>query len=192
MPCFGWFCIPLVQRANVQLLTAIRAHPTFSSFQTPVAGTKYVFVQYEVPYNSSDVDKNLLVSDPGVWVYRIGAIGSGYLHVRCTVLHVQTSSDGQHARTGTCYDFADAQGTVKKSEAKVSPWTFNDHMRADGSGSGYVFYCTTSEIVAAIAALGYVNSNPIYTLDNNNCSKFAHYLANAINDTLNSRLGRRI
>ncbi len=43
-----------------------------------------------------------------------------------------------------------------------------------------------------VIALGYWNSNPVYTLVNNNCAKFAHYLANLIADQRGTAVVRHV
>jgi hypothetical protein len=196
----GAFC-------NIQLGNAIRAHPkhqTFTSGNLALPrGTRYVFVQYEPAFTPADVNARMVTQDITEWIYRVGTIAADYRHVRCAVIAPVTQK-GVVTWQGTVWDLDDRGQGIKKVAVHNSPWVYNDPTRG-GFPSGYVFYGTTTmtdtqigqigtccissfpirpkdalKLTNIATAGGFARANAIYTLQNNNCSKFAHYIANQI------------
>jgi hypothetical protein len=177
--------VPTNQLCNIQLGNAIRTNNAFANKTNLAlpAGQRYVFVQYEPRFLRSDLSLSLLRSDISEWIYRMGTMVSGYRHVRCVVVSPPSQPNG--AWQGKVWDLDDSGPGTKKTAQRASQWAYNDPDRNNGLSSGYVFYGTTNlrdEQISAIAAQ-YVSSRPVYTLTDNNCCKFAHYLAGSIADS---------
>lgn len=137
--------IPLQHFANIQLGNAIRTHPAYTNTTKLPLDTKFIFVQYEVPFEFKDLKSETFKKDFSEWVYRLGTIGSGYRHVRCAVIKLTKGTEKTPVWSGKVWDFDDGgEGGKKKSAQRASSWIYNDPNRTDGSGSGYVFYGTTT------------------------------------------------